>query len=451
MPALRTDNIRHFRLHKQRGAALMVMLVLIVIGSAAFLVSALSRSGLQIERGKITSDALAQARDALIGYAVSLKLQNTSAARPGDLPCPDTHTPGTSSEGTSSSGCSGNVIGYLPWKTLDLPDLRDSSGERLWYAVSTNVMNSPRTGTLNSDTPGTLSVRDSVGNIIYNGCSSIGPNCPAPGASDAPFGTGAVAVIIAPGSVLQRQDGTLQSRNIAGANIASNYLDILTTIEDNADFIDATSNGFIQGTVKDVTGKITLVNDQITSITQDNIMQAVQKRVAAEVTLCLNEYALNNNGRYPWAVPLTDFTYHDQSNLLFGRIPDNLNQTTSDSASTMVNLWGPLCNTHNNNIPSAWWQDWREMVFYGLADAYKPAATLPSACGTCLVVTNASAAADKKFVVIVAGKMLATQTNRPINASILSNYLESPNSAGATTFSQGTASTSFNDTLVFQQ
>jgi len=458
MHAIFTNIRLYSRLRKQRGAALMVMLVIIIIGSAAFLVSALSRAGLQIERNRITADALAQAKEALISYSTSLKLTSSGSARPGDLPCPDNHPLGDIYVGTPSAPCSGNAIGRLPWKSLGLPDLRDSNNERLWYAVSANFKNNPRSILLNSDTTGTITVRDSSGNIINNGCTTGGPTCPAPSASDAPFGTGAVAIIMAPGNVLERQGGYQQDRSSAGYNTPSNYLDIVASVEDNANFGDSTSNGFIQGNVKDITGKI-ILNDQITSITQDNIMQSIQKRVAGEVKNCLEDYASLNNGRYPWAVPLTDLsTYKDQSILLFGRIPDDMTNTQNDSGGVMTMQWGGNCNTHSNNMPSSWWKQWRELVFYGLADAYKPVnpPNIPAAnsctVGTCLSVNPPSAAVNKKYVVIVAGKMLATQNNRPTNKTTLSNYLEPPNnSSGTTTFSQGTLSTTFNDTVVYQQ
>jgi hypothetical protein len=427
---------------KQHGAALMVMLIIMVMGALTFLVSSLSKPGLQIERDKVTAAALAQAKEALIGFAVKVQISSsnsTNQPRPGDLPCPDNHTPGSALEGTPTTPCNTNALGRLPWKTLGLSDLRDSSGERLWYAVSTNFKNSTRIGTLNSDTPGTISVFSSDGMPLNDG----GGN------------TGAVAVIIAPGEVLQR--GSLQQdRSSAGNNTASNYLDIATVdgnTKDNANFTDgSTTFGFIQGRIKDGNGNV-ILNDQLLVITQDNIMQPLQKRVAAEVRLCLNEYALNNTGRYPWAVPLNDLTnYLDNTNQLFGRIPNDFTNTVADSVS-MTNKWGIACNTHNNNIPSTWWNNWREMVFYGLADAYKPfnPPSTPTACPTCLSVNPPSATADKKFVIIVAGKKLTGQV-RSNNADKgnLSNYLEAPNSGGAAAFTQGASSATFNDTVVFQ-
>ena len=452
----------------------MVMLVIIIIGSAAFLVSALSLSGQQIERDKITADALAQAKEALIGYAVRVKISSSTLAnqpRPGDLPCPDTDNNGISGDTTyTTCDLQSQRIGRLPWKTLGLPDLRDSSGERLWYAVSNNFKNNTRTSLLNSDTPGTITIRSSDGNVI----------------NDASLGNGAVAVIIAPGKVLQRQLAASPQNRSCTIGVDCDALEVCTTspptltpkcdpnnyldntpiginAEDNAGFSDNSStDGFIQGIVKDSSGKI-IINDQFLIVTQENIMSAVQKRVAGEVKKCLDDYATSNNNRYPWAVPLNDPTYHDNTNQLFGRIPDNLSssQTSCGSSPTLCSssgTWGAACNTHISNTPSTWWTNWKDMVFYGLSSAYKvlnqpSAAAICSAMTPCLSVNPPSSVADKKYVVIVAGRALTTQLPRISSnpATFLEGGNQNATQIGDYTFTQGAASSTFNDAVVYQQ
>lgn len=443
MKSLRTHRST---IQRQRGVVFIVMMVIMVLGTASLLVSSLNSASLQMARDQATADALAQAKEALIGYAASADLSSPAAAspRPGNLPCPDNNPPGPL-EGTPSACGGGFALGRLPWKTLGLPDLRDSSGERLWYAVSSNFKKSPPytciasglPGCLNSDTVGTITVRSAGGNIIY----------------DASLNNGVVAVIIAPGSVLQRTDKIApQDRSNIGANAPENYLDIALG-EDNANFADATTNGFIQGRIKDGNGNV-ILNDQLLIISQDNVMQAVQKRVAAEVRQCLNEYALPANGgvgRYPWAAkldPAQPPNYGDTSGRRFGRVPDTpFNNTESDGAG-MNDTWAGNCNI---NSGSGWWLNWKEMVFYGLADAYKPVSPISApSCGTCLTVNPPSAAADKRFVVIVAGKTLAAQSRSSVaDKANPANYLEGANSAGASPFAQGAPSATFNDTVVF--
>jgi type II secretory pathway pseudopilin PulG len=459
----------------QRGAVFIVMMVIMVLGTAAFLTSSLNSATLQVARDEVTADALAQAKEALIGYAVKSQQGNSntcyntfshvnSCARPGDLPCPDTDNDGVAGNTTPlvmTCSLPSQRIGRLPWKTLDLPDLRDGSGERLWYAVSNNFKNSPRTncyvsgssGCLNSDTVGTISVFSPDGTILNDGGGS----------------TGVVAVILAPGDVLQRDDGTQQDRSSAGVNIPSNYLDIATiggNTEDNANFTDgSSSNGFIQGRIKDGNGR-TIVNDHLLSISQDNLMQPIQKRVAAEVRLCLKDYASNNHGRYPWATPVTDLTtnYDDSSNRYFGRIPNNLNNTQDDSGGTMSDQWG-ACSTHFNNYSAGWWLNWKEFVFYGLAKNFSPnhspAPGFPSTCTAatdhCLKINDSDTQA--RFVVIVAGKKLDNpdQTQRNSHKNNAYYYLEDGNEnaentgqTGWYTYTQSAPSENFNDTLVYQ-
>src|SRR5574340_734766 len=190
MPA-RHPGISNPRRSRQRGAALMVMLVILVAGAASALVGALSTTTLKNARQETTSNALAQAKDALIGYAVKVQVSSSDIAcadpptyanpncqRPGDLPCPDMDNDGDAESncGDASGSNQYKRLGRLPWKTLGLPDLRDGSGERLWYAVSNNFKNNTRTtctapgqaGCLNSDTVGTITVRNPDGNVIYD-------------------------------------------------------------------------------------------------------------------------------------------------------------------------------------------------------------------------------------------------------------------------------------------
>jgi len=119
------------RTHKQQaGQALIAILLMIGFGVAALVYAYTNPAAIKIETDKKTIYALAQARDALIGYAAGLNYSGTE--RPGNLPCPDANDNGS---GESSCDTPASRVGRLPWKTLGLPDLRDGYGERLWYAV----------------------------------------------------------------------------------------------------------------------------------------------------------------------------------------------------------------------------------------------------------------------------------------------------------------------------
>jgi len=451
----------------QKGVALMVMLIVMVLGTATYLVSSISRGAIRSAQAKHDSEVLAQAREALIGYATSVDL--TGSKRPGDLPCPDTDDDGVKENSCgNASGTTGQTsrLGRLPWKSLGLPELRDSSGEHLWYAVSNNFKENTRTTCtpsglstcLNSDSKGTITIRDSSGNLIFDGSDT----------------SGIVAVVFAPGAVITRQgSSTPQDRSSSGINTASNYLDTITlngTTEDNADFTDSSStNGFIRGRIEDSVGN-TIINDQLIEITHDSIMQPMEKRVAAEVKKCLVEYAsdTNNRGRYPWPSrvrPTSSPSYGDRTDYVFGRVPDTpFNDTQDDSGGDMRDTWMGDCNISSN---SGWWLNWKEQVFYGLANAYKPVdpLTTPSAnacdaAGQCLSLTTPTGIVKKKFVVIVAGKKLTGKTrSNDTDKGTFSNYLESPNPTPVydsanpsiptpTAFTQAQTSATFNDTVI---
>lgn len=420
----------------QNGLALLALLAVIGAIGLFFFVNGLSANQLRAERDSIDSAALGQAKSALIAYATSVALAPSGARRPGDLPCPDANDDGDKEPGCgNASGSTGQAsrLGRLPWRTLGLPDLRDSSGERLWYAVSNSFKENTRRNPLNSETLGTITVRDTSGAIVF----------------DASGTSGAVAIIIAPGATLPGQD-----RSVAGINTASNYLDTALG-ENNAAFIDGNSDGFIMGPVRDA-GQNIILNDRIVVITRDEIMAAIERRVAAEALNCLSEYANANQGHYPWAAALNAAAppdYADTDGARFGRIPDTPFTATTTTSSAMADDWTGTCNIAST---SGWWSlnNWKEMVFLAIADTSKPVSPLVPAlaCGTCLTVNPPSAANSVRVVVVAAGTPWGTQL-RGTNAQkgSISNYLDgSENTNGDDVFSVLVRSATFNDSLVYR-
>ena len=450
---------------RQRGAAILIMTLILMLGLITLFTFRMDRKAPELEADRKTAMALAQAKEALIGYAASVDL-STNAPRPGDLPCPDIDNDGDAEASCgNASGSTGQNrrLGRLPWKTLGLPDLRDGYGERLWYAVSNNFKNNTRTPILNSDTSGTITVRNSNGNVIF----------------DATATTGAIAVIFAPGSPLTRQGGYAQNRvcvpcdaqEVCTAAPATstprcnsiNYLDIAVG-EDNTNFGDGAPDGFIQGPNISAAG-VTILNDSLITITPGDLMPVLEKRVAGEVRTCLTEYAakLSNQGRYPWAAPLNPAaapSYTDASGVRFGRIPDTpFINTKIDSGAIMDDSWTGDCYI---NSTLGWWLNWKEMVFYAVADAYKPVNLswpVPSpgcgVTGTCLTVNPPSAAASKRVTVLVAGRRLPSVAGgqpRTTNANkgSIANYLENQNATPADDiFERSSVSPAFNDVTSF--
>ncbi len=434
----------------QRGIVLIGLLALLVMGALAFLVGQLQTAGMRRDQDLATLQALAQAKDALIAYAVSVDLSGTK--RPGDLPCPDRDNDGKAGTTvplvTSCGNAAGTTfqvrrLGRLPWLDLGLPDIRDASGERLWYAVSSNFKENTRATTLNSDSAGTITVRDANGNIIFDGSAT----------------TGVVAVIIAPGSPLMRQDGLQQDRSAANVNDPRHYLDNIAS-EDNADFDEITTktNGFFNGPVRNaVDPKVIVANDRLIVITREEIMAAMEKRVAAEVMACLTNYAayndggaFNNGGRYPWPASLATSAagnYDDTDSTLFGRIPDLMLNTAATNAA-MLSAWGSVPNCYVNGN---WFKNnWREQVFYAVADAYKPG-TGATSCLTpanCLTVDSVT---NKQVVVVMAGRKVGAQSRSSAGEKAqAAQYLEAENALVGTAFVAKSSASPFNDRVLYR-
>ena len=314
MPPFRPSVNFHLRPRKQRGAVLMIMLVIMVLGAATYLVSSLSTTALKNARQEKTAAALAQAKEALIGRAIK------DASRPGSLPCPDliTNIAGTNvpndgiADLLSGNDCP-SYVGRLPWKTLGLPDLRDGDGERLWYALSSSVRDDNSAQPINSDTQGLLSI---TGNISLNNVA---------------------AIVFAPGAPLCGKSHA--------TNNVDQYLEAMSSVTATTAVVNTNSNDCNN----------TPYNDNLLAITADQIFQPVEKRIAREVKRCLDDYAARPSltipsqphGKYPWSVPLTDTTnYLAVSNTIFGRIPKYL--TTNPNIIAILNAIAALQIAVNN-------------------------------------------------------------------------------------------------------
>jgi hypothetical protein len=253
----------------QQGQAAIILLLLVGLGVIALVYGMATPAKESIERDKKTAAALAQARDALIGRAA------TDNSIPGSLPCPDTDNDG-SAELFAGNSCP-SYIGRLPWRTLGLPDLRDGSGERLWYALSSNFRDHPLVQPLNSDTAGQLTITGSAA------------------------AANVIAIVFSPGSVVGAQ-----LRNAANENNVANYLEGENANGDTVYTAALASDTF---------------NDNLLPITSDALFNVVNIRVAKEAIAALETYrALNNY--YPFANPYGSLPPYNCSNgLNRGRIP----------------------------------------------------------------------------------------------------------------------------------
>ena len=118
-------------LKTQRGAALLLLVAVLGLGAASLLMSAFSRNGAESDRQQRTLAILAQARDALTGFAAT----NGRLPRPASSATDGRERP---AECASDADCSG----FLPWVALGVPGL-DAWGKVLRYSVTPEMSRAP--------------------------------------------------------------------------------------------------------------------------------------------------------------------------------------------------------------------------------------------------------------------------------------------------------------------
>ncbi|MDD2872554.1 MAG: hypothetical protein RBT39_16950 [Azoarcus sp.] len=240
----------------EHGSILIAVLLILVIGSAGAALSSGTLSAQVRMRAQASSmRALAQARDALLGYAISYAERHPGQGY-GFLPCPDATNTGSARIGACNVRDHG-AIGRFPYRTLGLSDLRDGWGECLWYAVAGSVKNNPKPLTLNWDSPGQFDVIDNAGRPL---------------ATQGGRPQRAVAVLLAPGQARAVQTRRPASgRPCPGGNDAAAELPAYLDLPYPADF--ASTHAIVQGNPSDSTN-----NDLVTWITTDDIFDSLRRR-----------------------------------------------------------------------------------------------------------------------------------------------------------------------------
>ncbi len=141
---------------RQGGAALLMLMLLLVmgVGAASLLLSALSHLDLEQRRTQLTLSRLAQARDALVGYAAT----NGRLPRPA-ISALDGHE--SPQPCTSEQQCTG----FLPWVTLGVAG-SDAWGKLLRYSV-TPVFTSAPVQRISAIATKTVQTRYASGQLAY--------------------------------------------------------------------------------------------------------------------------------------------------------------------------------------------------------------------------------------------------------------------------------------------
>ena len=390
--------------------------VLAIVAVSAVIYTFASGSQIAAENNRKTALTLVQVKDALIGYAAS------SPTQPGILPCPDNDNDGSADAPCGAIGVT--AIGRVPWKTLGLPDLRDGSGECIWYVVSANFKNSGLSGpaSVNSDSPGTLAVYDSTGTLTH------------PAASVA-------AVVIAAGTTLAGQNRSPLGTTVCGGNNnPADYLDAITvgaTAFNNA--TGGGTNSFIAAPFSDPNPPIPL-NDKLLPVTTDALFSVVEKRVLADLRTALRTYR-SNNGYFPSANPYGDATFSCNYIIAQGRVPLNIGLGCLAFAN-----WG-------SELP-AWFatNNWQNVTYYAVSPCRVgavggiPGTLIAILCGSLGDIT-VDGNPNVHAVVFTAGSRIAALgQNRPC-ASVPDCLDEAANTDGSDSFVTPARSPTVNDRL----
>ncbi|MGE5385607.1 MAG: hypothetical protein ACM3SV_06955 [Betaproteobacteria bacterium] len=229
---------------RQRGAALLVILLIVGALAAYFAISALN-SG-QAERDQQTANTLAKAKEALIGFAATYRDLHANQVF-GYLPCPDAANAGTAPGACGAASVS--EVGHLPWNTLGLPPLRDSGGECLWYIVSGTTKDNPRFPPTN---PSFVPFNwDTVGQLIIQDAATPTPVTLA-GATphERPL-----AILLAPRTAIGGQTRPGPASECGGSTVAAAYLEsaaVSTTAGAISTITLSTSDSVKNGTNNDL-------------------------------------------------------------------------------------------------------------------------------------------------------------------------------------------------------
>lgn len=239
---------------RQRGAIAIALLALIASLAAALLLAGRDPAATLRAHAQLRSaEALAAARSALLGYAISYAEHHPGQGY-GHLPCPD-----AGNDGSPLGACGSRdlgAVGRLPYRTLGLVDLRDGAGECLWYAVAGTIKANPKARVFNWDSPGQFDLVDAGGHALLDGTAEVR----------------AAAVMIAPGAALPdrpRADGA--AHRCSGDASAALAL---------AGFIEPPPPAQVDGfhTFRQGTADSLAANDLLAWLTVDDIFDALRRR-----------------------------------------------------------------------------------------------------------------------------------------------------------------------------
>ena len=316
---------RHGTRRGQGGAVLLATLALTIVAGAGLLLARLDGGAtVRAREATATARALAEAKRALIGWSVGAGLAPSGEAHaPGVLPFPDRNTDAYGYDGEADCVTSGlsdrHLIGRLarageaspcPDRALGV-ELRDGSGEPLWYAVSRNLVNHRGGGATDPPiNPGLLDrppaypwlrLIDASGSVVTASDGEpleiaavvIAPGPPLPGQTRAG---------LAPGPAHFMDSVTVNGVTWDNAD-SDGCRDAVTGASTHADCPGRVGEEFIlYPDSRDTATEADSFNDRIAWITAEELLRAAEARALGEMAVVLERYR-SRHGAYPWLAP----------------------------------------------------------------------------------------------------------------------------------------------------
>ena len=330
----------------QRGAALIFIAFILGLGAAVYVLNTSNLDLLKAKQDAKTYQALEDAKVALISWAVSHKYT------PGQMPWPDrkeTSNPNYdgSSDCVATSFQPSYLLGQLPSLPTTSPcldpntgsvaysglstypslgqEFRDAQGNRLWYAVSRNLVHDYEHAEDPIINPGMINAPHSVTPYLRQSGTQSYPWLQVFDRNGNLVSDRVAAVLIAPGEPIGGQDRSgvadpdqyLDGFSIGAANYKNSDYALV-----NEDFIIGEDSRKVSANDPTFLQPYNF-NDKLVYITIDELMAALEKRVGEQTRASLKSYQ-DANGYYPYAAKLgTTVMYSGNQNLLSGFLPVN--------------------------------------------------------------------------------------------------------------------------------
>ena len=451
-------------LKRQQGLVLLVLVIIIVLAFTSYTFSEISLSQISDDRDKLTLTNLKKAKQALIDYAVTYS-DRVVGHDFGILPYPEADfniDDGNTDTTVTGSTKNTNVVDWLPWRALDVANLKDESGTCLLYAVSGTYKlgASVQADMINEDSIGMLRIRNSTGTIVQGGNEE----------------DQVVALVIAPGAALI---GQTRNPTELLSSCGRDYGNVSAYLEGNGVYDNSsvsvvadTPDDFIHATSTSST-EATPYNDRFLTITREEIWDAIVARddfklkmenLTRGLAMCLAGYANltdNTSRRLPWPAPSDlgfgtydrkDFrnnsNYDDDNGIpdgYSGRFPFNVGDSNDDiNAGSLLEdelfeITG-LCDNIDLGggvivdlkTPASeyrkLWNNWKDHFFYVLSQDYEPDNTGASKCNgagaKCIKIELNGSGVENEYAaaVIFSGSRLPGFTRN--DKTVLSEYLE---------------------------